>query len=779
MNYINQLPDECLLPIFALSRIGTICQVSKRWNFLGEHIKNHWLQTPFETQVDKESSHLQNKEIIWFNGNVGIEAPPFLKAFLILHFKYFESLWGKEHNFSYQEHTHQSVKLDDLDSRDFEQMVKVTHEAKGVNEESLWHLAELASRFDSPRLHSMCDSILAKDISEYDYDEESFKHLLNFFKEENLLWEKSQKAATKFLKNYFAVCISKEEKKFLVTLDALKDCYIKKLNFSRCGVYLNDKHLEPMSKISLLESLQTNLCYQTLVKLTCITSLDLGSCAHITNAGLTSLANLISLTSLDLSSCKKITDLRFLAKLTSLTSLNLSFCGVTFQSFFGGIEPQLDLSPFENLFSLKSLNLSNCSLSDFNLISLKNLNSLTSLNLNGCTKITDLGLTSLENLTSLTSLEIECFHNITDAGMESFRRLFSLTSLNLGGPNRITFKGLHSLVNLTSLTSLTYNNCLEIDLEPPPLENLTSLTSLKFQGFNGREFMEKKDTQLDSALPYITKLASLTFLDLGENRSSDAGLFSLAKLTSLSSLEIAGESFTATGLGSFTKLPSLKFLSLNCKEITDQNLPSLENLTSLTSLTIFDATITGDGLASFTKLNSLISLKLSSDRINDHGLSSIANLTFLKSLELRSKIITDVGLGSLSNLTSLSSLDLLCCKKITDTGLSFLSNLNSLISLKLELCEKISDTGLMHLTHLTSLTCLSLWGCKRITDEGLPHFTHLTSLTSLSVGSKKITASGLHPLIYLPSLKFLNLAGSNKIKIEHGSIIGKNTFVHF
>ena len=163
MNYINQLPNECLLPIFALSGIGTICQVSKRWNSLGEHIKKHCgSEPPFETRFDKESSHLQNKEIIWFNGNVGIEVSPFLKGFLIHHFKYFESLWGKARNFSYQEHTRQSVNLDDIDLRDFEQMVKITYETKGVNEENLWHLVELASRFDSPRLQSMCDSILAK-----------------------------------------------------------------------------------------------------------------------------------------------------------------------------------------------------------------------------------------------------------------------------------------------------------------------------------------------------------------------------------------------------------------------------------------------------------------------------------------------------------------------------------------------------------------------------------------------------------------------------------------
>ena len=130
------------------------------------------------------------------------------------------------------------------------------------------------------------------------------------------------------------------------------------------------------AKISLLESLQTNLSYQTLVKFTCVTSLNLSRCV-ITNAGLTSLANLISLTSLNLSSCKKITDLGFLAKLNSLTSLNLAFSGRTFQSLFGGADSQFDLSPLENLTSLKSLNLSSCNISDFNLISLTNLSSFS------------------------------------------------------------------------------------------------------------------------------------------------------------------------------------------------------------------------------------------------------------------------------------------------------------------------------------------------------------------------------------------------------------------
>lgn len=478
---INQLPEECLLPILAqCGQLGTICQVSKKWNLLGEHLKQNQLQSVFNSRISREDNQPKaRREIIWFNGNIGIELSPLLKNFLIHHFRYFESLWGSTHNFSYQENANHELNLDDIDLENVKQMVKVIAERRGVTGENILSLTELESRFGSSLLRKMCDFVLADYISQYECNEESFNNLLEFLKEGNLLGEQSQAAATKFLDKYLYECINEDKEKFSAELDKLKDCSLNELSFQGCaGFAIQDKDLEKVANITslksfkILPSVHTDEGLKILANLTSLTSLRYGS-DNITNGGLKILAKFTSLTSLGLwVPCTKDAGLQSLRNLPSLTFLSLDGNDMTDEG----------LEFLANLSSLHSLSLAHCyNITGEGLNFLANPPSLTFLNLEGCTTITDSGLKSLERLISLTSLNLKSC-GIKESGLSSLGKLTSLTSLDLSRLFQITEAGLASLENLPSLIALDLGECYIINSGLASIAKFPSLISINLLG---------------------------------------------------------------------------------------------------------------------------------------------------------------------------------------------------------------------------------------------------------------------------------------------------------
>ncbi len=251
----------------------------------------------------------------------------------------------------------------------------------------------------------------------------------------------------------------------------------------------------------------------------------------------------------------------------------------------------------------------------------------------------------------------------------------------------------------------------------------------------------------DSDLKTILDKASgarITSINLSNcTNITDVGLAHLSKLTSLSSLNLRGCKITDTGLAYVAKLTSLSSLNLDwCTKITDAGLAHLSKLTLLSSLNLSMCyTITDAGLAHLSKLTLLSSLNLCyCENITDAGLAHLSKLTLLSSLYLSGcKNISDAGLAHLSTLTLLSSLGLYNCTRITDTGLDHLSKLTLLSSLYLYRCYKITDAGLAHLSKLTLLSSLYLNSCYQITDAGLAHLATLTFLTLLHLDDSGVS----------------------------------------
>lgn len=519
MDYINQLSDEFLSSCFdQWSQIGKICQVSKRWNVLGRQIKSYQLLSLFKNSFSIEDYPPEDgKEILLFKASMWVEVSPYLKNFLTHHFDYFNHLWKKERNFSFQEHVDQRITLDDIDLDDFQEMVKVTYEGKDVNHTNFSNLLELASRFQSQRLLELSDVFQAKDISQLANDisqlardtsqqakdfsqyEFSFHHLVSLMTEETVVGEKSQAAITNFLDVYLSKRAKVSDWTVASDLKKLEHCYLNKLDL-RTWVDIEDKHLENVAKISTLKNLKINYIEQSYItdqglqfigKLYSLTSLSLGE-IEITDKGLSTLSGLKSLTSLELEKCKKITG-GGMGNLTPLSSLKLEICD---------------------------------NVTDDGLTSLNSLSSLSSLSLMRCERITDKGLLPLINLRSLSHLNLGLCGEITDRGLSYLPE--SITSLDLFSCKKISDRGVQLFSRLRSLNYLDISNCKITDLGVSNLpESITSLD------------IERCKKIIDRGLLSISRYHSLTFLHFSYcHKITDVGLSYLLNLPSLSSLRL-------------------------------------------------------------------------------------------------------------------------------------------------------------------------------------------------------------------------------------------------
>ncbi len=91
----------------------------------------------------------------------------------------------------------------------------------------------------------------------------------------------------------------------------------------------------------------------------------------------------------------------------------------------------------------------------------------------------------------------------------------------------------------------------------------------------------------NAGMPLVAKLKELRRLDLGWTKDvGDASLPVLAKLSKLEILGLGGTKVTDAGLPALAAFPSLKELSLPATAVTDKGLPSLAACKKLTTLNL-------------------------------------------------------------------------------------------------------------------------------------------------------------------------------------------------
>jgi Leucine-rich repeat (LRR) protein/GTPase SAR1 family protein len=254
-------------------------------------------------------------------------------------------------------------------------------------------------------------------------------------------------------------------------------------------------------------------------------------------------------------------------------------------------------------------------------------------------------------------------------------------------------------------------------------------------------------TSLKSVPSWLSKLASLTELDLSSNQLTSLPDW-LGNLTGLTELNLSGNQLTSLpdSLGNLTGLTELGLSQNELSSLPD----SLGNLTSLTELDLSGNKLTSlpDWLGNLTGLTEL---DLNGNKLTSLP-DSLGNLTGLTELDLSGNKLTLLPdwLGNLTGLTELN----LGGNKLTSLP-DWLGNLIGLIKLDVYECELTSLPD--WLSNLTSLTELNLGGNKL---TSLPHsLRNLTGLLRLFMWKNQFTSLP-DWLGNLTSLTYLTLGGN-------------------
>src|SRR5580700_6605674 len=235
----------------------------------------------------------------------------------------------------------------------------------------------------------------------------------------------------------------------------------------------------------------------------------------------------------------------------------------------------------------------------------------------------------------------------------------------------------------------------------------------------------------DSDLAGLAKVPTLSRLDLSQTRIGDHGLRLLKDAPAIADLNLRyAELITDQGISALKTWKRLKRLDLEGTKVTDSTLRHLSALTSLEELNIGFVLVTDAGLEALTSLTNLRELNLGGNKLTDAGLQALRQLPGLTFLDLGGAQRTDSGLWSVS---------------VTQPGLEAIATLKNLRHLRLEE-TLIGARGLETIKGLSRLERLDLHDCARIGDDAIPILAAMPMLHSLDLTGAKVTAAGLETL---------------------------------
>lgn len=281
------------------------------------------------------------------------------------------------------------------------------------------------------------------------------------------------------------------------------------------------------------------------------------------------------------------------------------------------------------------------------------------------------------------------------------------------------------------------------------LEALCSLPNLRYLGLNGADVMQVTDHGME----HLSRIRTLTHLELAADEVTEQGLAALAKLTRLERLRLRGAGITDAALPKLETLRRLKWLALWTPAVTDAGLEVLTRLPNIEHLSLSSRGITDAAFAHFATLPNLRRLVLNDTRLCGSGLGQIVpgrDLTKLYELKLNGPETCDGAPQYLKNVPNLQILGLEG-RHVTDAGLTQLASLEHLR--ELTLCRTgVTDGGLCQLAKLEQLTELSLDGTA-VTDAGLDELAALKHLEKLDLMRTAVTEACVEKLKRLTSLE--------------------------
>ena len=138
---------------------------------------------------------------------------------------------------------------------------------------------------------------------------------------------------------------------------------------------------------------------------------------------------------------------------------------------------------------------------------------------------------------------------------------------------------------------------------------------------------------------------------------TDEVLVNVARVSSITDLNISNTSITDEGLAELKKLPKLRMLSILGTVAHGSGLDGLADSGKLTNLGFSATHLDADGVRMIAKIKSLKSLELHAALVNETDLSPLRDLSGLWSIKLGYTEVTDWSVSWLSSLKKLRQID--------------------------------------------------------------------------------------------------------------------------
>lgn len=255
------------------------------------------------------------------------------------------------------------------------------------------------------------------------------------------------------------------------------------------------------------------------------------------------------------------------------------------------------------------------------------LSTLRTLNLAGTAFNDELAPLLVASVPQLTSLDVRSCA-LSDAAMAEIAKCSSLRVLRMSGKENRTTVSDDGLAALAPLKSLKVIALDDLWIGKPGLEHLTKLETLE-------EIYLSATIVDDDAVAALSKFPRLRKLRLARTNITDAALASLSACKLLEEIDLSEIStLTDAGMPSLAALTSLKKLNLWRVQISDTGALALAPLTSLQWLNLDNTKLSDAGLPLLRDMNQLTFLHLGSTQISAAAAPSLIHLKSLKDLKI-------------------------------------------------------------------------------------------------------------------------------------------------
>ena len=261
---------------------------------------------------------------------------------------------------------------------------------------------------------------------------------------------------------------------------------------------------------------------------------------------------------------------------------------------------------------VRSIDLSECKITDIGLQQLAIFRNLNDLNLTGCNLVTSVGVNYLTRCPNLITLNLSrtSIDNVALVHLNNFEQLHTL---NLSG-TQVSDAGLANLrsenleylnlrdcslngegiQHLQHLPRLTHLNISMSEIEDNGLDNLDELKHLIYLDLSQNGMLT------DNNYDQLGFLDNLQYLDLSRTNINDDNMDVLSELIDLKVLKLSRCSFRGEALENISELYALEHLDLShCENISDEDMEHLHGLVNLRTLNLTGCDVTAVGLAFF------------------------------------------------------------------------------------------------------------------------------------------------------------------------------------